>query len=150
MARFKIQIQDYKIQIQRDSVDEIQASGIWPVVDMWMFNAWWDYLPEDYGIRWQKWYRSQGKEGEEPPQNVKELFDVHERLMGSPSGSQESFDLIQEILKLHRDNYWYFIPAERYYYATFFTPRIQNVPTGMSDGLGVVQMHTMEFWYIDE
>ena len=42
------------------------------------------------------------------------------------------------------------IPAERSYYATFFTPRIQNVPTGMSDGLGVVQMHTMEFWYIEE
>ena len=27
---------------------------------------------------------------------------------------------------------------------------IQIVPTGMSDGLGVVQMHTMEFWYIEE
>ena len=136
--------------VYSQKVDDIQASGIWPVVDMWLFNAWWDYMPEDYGIRWQKWYKTQGVDGEEPPQEVKELFNVHERLMVSPSGSKESLKIIQEILKLHRDNYWYFIPAERSYYATFFTPRIQNVPTGMSDGLGVVQMHTMEFWYIEE
>jgi hypothetical protein len=119
-------------------------------VDMWHYVAWFDYLPENFGVLWQRWYLTQGAAGEEPPPEIKALFDTHEQLIAARSGSPESLALIQDILRMHRDNYWYFIPAERSYYATFFSPRIQNVPTGQSDGLGIIVMHSMEQWYIDE
>ncbi len=126
----------------------IQAGTGWPVVDMWRFAAWADYLPGDYGRLWQQWYRTQGQQGEEPPAEVKQLFANHEAYMAARPGTQPFRDAFGAILKQHREQHWFFIPVEQSYYATFFTTRMQNVPVGQSELMGIVTMHSMEIWYI--
>jgi peptide/nickel transport system substrate-binding protein len=129
--------------------NEIQAGTGWPVVDMWHFAAWSDYLPGDYGRLWQEWYRTQGKQGEEPPAEIKQLITNHENFMAARPGTQPFRDAIGAILDQHKEQLWFYIPVEESYYPTFFTPRMQNVPTGMSDLMGIVTMHVMELWYIE-
>ena len=140
---------DSTLRSERATANEIQASGIWPVVDMWHFAAWTDYLPGDYGILWQQWYNTQGKQGEEPPAEVKKLFANHEAFMAARPGTDDFRAARDAILGQHKDNLWYFIPVEQSYYATFFTKRIQNVPVGQQDLFGIVPMHLMEIWYIE-
>jgi peptide/nickel transport system substrate-binding protein len=140
---------DNALRGQRQTANEIQASGTWPVVDMWRFAAWSDYLPGEYGTLWSLWYRTQGKQGEEPPAEIKDLFKAHEAFMAARPGTQAFRDAFAAVLKLHRDNQWYFIPVEQSYYATFFTKRIQNVPVGQSELFGIAVMHMMEIWYIE-
>jgi peptide/nickel transport system substrate-binding protein len=129
--------------------NELQCGGGWPVVDMWHYAAWSDYLPGTYGRLWAQWYTTQGKQGEEPPAEIKELYKNHEAFMAARPGTQPFRDAFGAILKQQRDNVWYFIPAEQSYYATFFTKRIQNVPVGQSELFGIAVMHMMEIWYIE-
>lgn len=129
--------------------NEIQAGVGWPVVDMWGFAAWSDYLAGSYGRLWHQWFSTQGKQGEEPPAEIKQLYKNHETFMAARPGTQPFRDAFAAILKQHRENLWYFIPVEHSYYATFFTKRMQNVPLGTSEQMGIVTMHSMEFWYIE-
>jgi peptide/nickel transport system substrate-binding protein len=141
---------DGALRGQREQANELQADAVWPVVDMWVSASWYDYLPNHFAPLWNRWYNTQGKGGEEPPAEIKELFEAHEAFMVARPGTQQFRDARDEVLRLHKENLWYYIPVERSYYATFFTNRMQNVPVGQHDLMGIVTMHAMEIWYIEE
>jgi hypothetical protein len=114
--------------------------------------GWDDYLPLTYwGPLWTEWNNSDGELGEEPPPEVKDLYEAHGQFMSARIGTQDSSDALEAILRSYRDNIWTFNPVENSYYPTFWTRRIQNVPEGVrQDILGIVVMYSMEQWYIDE
>ena len=42
------------------------------VQPMWRDGTWTDYLPDaQWAPEWQRWYTTSGKEGEEPPADIK-------------------------------------------------------------------------------
>ncbi len=51
----------------------------------WLDDCNWPYIKDDYmgwqrsrwGIKWDDWMRTEGKEGQEPPDWIKELYDIH-------------------------------------------------------------------------
>jgi peptide/nickel transport system substrate-binding protein len=138
---------------ERTAANKIQATGIWAHHDIWGPAGFDDYLPHQnsWGQLWHEWFTSQGESGEEPIEEVKQLFDFHIDLMSAAPDSQEAQDALEAILKSYRDNIWSFNPVEHSYYPTFWTTRLKNVAEGIKeDVFGIVVNFSMEQWYIDE
>jgi peptide/nickel transport system substrate-binding protein len=135
---------------QRWTANELQATALWQHETIWSSAGWDDYLPGNYiGQLWHQWYMSQGKQGEEPPKEMKDLLDSHLKLQTAAIGSAESKAALEAIEKSYRDNVWTFNVVEDSYYPTFVTKKIQNVPIGQTDELGITIMYSMEQWYIE-
>lgn len=143
---------DWTLINQRVQANEVQATGVWAHEDIWPSAGWDDYLPHNqWGIEWSTWYVSAGANGVEPPQAVKDLYEAHNNFMVARIGSPESQAALAAIYQNYLDNVWVFSPVEESRYPTFFTPKIMNVPTGLSNEFkGIVINYSMEQWYIDQ
>jgi peptide/nickel transport system substrate-binding protein len=56
------------------------------------------------GLQWWNWYNSGGKAGEEPPQEVKRLFDLAEEFQTTLAGTDDYMRIGREILKMNVEN----------------------------------------------
>jgi peptide/nickel transport system substrate-binding protein len=56
------------------------------------------------GFRWAAWKSTDGAEGIEPPAEIKKLWDLAEKFIQYPMGSDESNRLGAEIVKIHTDD----------------------------------------------
>ena len=63
-----------------------------------------DYFNPGTGFGWAAWKESGGKEGTEPPADIKQLWDLSEKFLQVEMGSDESNRLGAEIVKIHVDN----------------------------------------------
>lgn len=148
---------DGTVATDRAQNNQIQAGGKNLSYPIWDSAVWTDYMPgDDYGPLWQTWYDSQGKDGEEPPDDVKLVFDEHEKMVAATPGSAKAKAAHDKIVKLHHDNLWYFCPVERHYAPTFWTPHVENVPKGgfnqklftKDETFGLLGIMSLEQWYL--
>jgi len=65
-----------------------------------------DYFSPGTGFEWAAWVASDGKEGTEPPDDVKRLYELVQEFMKYPLGSEESNRLGKEIVDIHVKNLW--------------------------------------------
>ena len=136
---------------QKMLANEVQGRAVWIHEDIWPSAGWDDYLPHrSWGVEWARYVTSQGEQGEEPPAEVLELYDLHTTFLKAPVGTQASADALQNLYTNIRDNYWTFNPVEESYYPTSTSVRIKNVPVGQVEEMGIVIMYSMEQWYINE
>lgn len=127
------------------------ATNIWAHEDIWRSGGWDDYLPGNFwGRQWAQWYNTNGNAGEEPRPEVKTLYDHHAAFIAATPGSPEAEAEMDAIYKSYRDNVWTFNVVEKSYYPTFFNAKLQNVPTGKYEGLGIVVMYSMEQWHFED
>lgn len=63
-----------------------------------------DYFTPGTGWDWAAWTSSDGAEGIEPPEYVKELYALAEEFLQYPLGSEESNRIGAEIVQIHSDN----------------------------------------------
>ena len=142
---------DMQLIDQHWQANELQGTALWAHQDIWPSIGWDDYLPGNrWGRLWAQWYSTNKKEGEEPPQEIKDLYDTHAKFMQATVGSAESTAALNAIYKSYQDNVWTFNVVEHSYYPTFFSKRVQNVPVGQYEGFGIVVMYSMEQWYLDD
>jgi len=59
-----------------------------------------------YCRQWAIWFNTDGKEGEEPPEEVKELYQWIEKWILSTPGTTEYIRLAQKIFDFHAENVW--------------------------------------------
>ncbi|MGQ9629958.1 MAG: ABC transporter substrate-binding protein [bacterium] len=91
--------------------NEIKASMHWANQPGWRNNAvsFYEYLPDQYrswGPAWRRWYDTGGKEGEEPPKEVKRLFELRDLIMRTVS-EEERKKATDEIYRLYYENiFW--------------------------------------------
>jgi peptide/nickel transport system substrate-binding protein len=132
--------------------NQIWSTLIWVHQPVWGSGGFPDYLPQEgWGPLWTEWFLTQGEGGEEPPDEVKKLYDYHIELLTVDSGSEQNQAALDKILKSHRDNIWNFQVAEEPYYPTFFSNRLGNVPQGVKqDTYGIITSFSMEQWFIKE
>ena len=98
---------------QRFKANELQATAGWAHETIWPSAGWDDYLPgNNWGRLWHQWYISAGKHGEEPPKEIKDLYDNHMKFMNAQSGSPESKAALDAIYKSYQDNVWTFHVVE--------------------------------------
>lgn len=60
----------------------------------------WQWAPE-----WALWLDTGGKQGNEPPAEVKRIREIHNQILGEPDEAKRNA-LIQEVFKIHMDQLW--------------------------------------------
>ncbi len=55
---------------------------------------------------WYNWLASGGKSGEEPPEEIKRLWEIYQKEAMSVVSEEERNALIREIMELHSENLW--------------------------------------------
>jgi peptide/nickel transport system substrate-binding protein len=57
---------------------------------------------------WRVWLDSNGAQGEEPPEEIKHLWQLVQDWLNTPAGTPEYEQLINEAIKINVDNLYYF------------------------------------------
>ena len=77
---------------QRRDANQLYVSLDWCDDCNWPFVKYYDIMPDSrtrWGRCWEDWMRTKGKEGTEPPDWIKDLFDINEKLSAiNPDGAQ--------------------------------------------------------------
>ncbi len=60
---------------------------------------------QHWAPQWGLWYQTNGEEGEEPPEDVKKLQSLYEKVLGEVS-TEKRIELQKEALALHAKNIW--------------------------------------------
>jgi len=113
-----------RVDLKEVSSDEYRAAGnnndldvtVWkndgiagPTVSQdstaWV-PAFGDYFNPGNGFEWAAWRASDGKQGVEPPASVKKLWDLSQKFIQVPLGSEQSNAIGAEVMKIHADNLW--------------------------------------------
>jgi peptide/nickel transport system substrate-binding protein len=113
---------------QRAEANELQATVFWSVQPMWGDGTWTDYVPDDrWGPLWRVWYNSNGEEGVEPPDEVKQLYDIYEgRIQAIPS-SEEDAALREQLYSLYNENLFFLNIVEKVKYAMIADADLGNI-----------------------
>ena len=79
--------------------------------------------------KWGLWYATGGKSGEEPPEDVKRIMQIHDEVLREPS-TEKRVKLIKEALAIHAKNLWVIgivreAPQSRFY---IINKDLGNVP----------------------
>ena len=80
------------------------------------------------GGPWAQWLASQGKEGEEPPAEVKQLADLAEKWKMTIPGSEEYLQLGKEMMKINLDNLYLIGTVGEIPGPTIVSSKLGNVP----------------------
>lgn len=121
---------DTTLQGQQASANELRASIIWSVQPMWPDGTWTDYVPTNrWGQAWERWYNTNGKEGLEPPAEVKRLYELHEGRIKAIPASAEDKALAEELYQVHHDNVFVLNIVEKVNYALVTNARLGNIQT---------------------
>ena len=114
---------------QRGPANEFQASVIWDVQPMWQDATWTDFTPtSNWGRLWALWYSTGGKQGEEPPAGVKDIYRIHEGRIQSLPASEEDKKLYAEMNKNYRENVWIIPLVEKAQHALVASTKLGNMP----------------------
>jgi peptide/nickel transport system substrate-binding protein len=58
------------------------------------------------GTGWRDWLESDGEEGMEPPEIIKELWETTEQWLAEPRGTEKYMELGKKILRINAENAW--------------------------------------------
>lgn len=121
---------DSQLMGQRIAANEVQAYIIWDVQPMWLEGTWTDYTPTNsWAPLWTLWYNTGGKQGEEPPAAVKDLWRINEGRIKAIPFSSDDKKLVEELYKSYAANLWILPLAEKVNYAMVSSTKLGNMPT---------------------
>ncbi len=107
----------------RNVANELKATIIWTHTPLWYAG---DVGQGFWGPLWDRWWRTNGKEGEEPPQEVKELYKlINEVLVSSPEDAIQAYDKVLNHIGQH---YWYFIHIQDVQQPIIANAKLGNIP----------------------
>lgn len=91
----------------RVNANEIQCTTIWTHTPLWYMG---DLGQNFWGRSWWLWWTTGGKQGEEPPQNVKDFYKADDDISVLPP--DQGIQKYEEVKKNLKDNLWYFVHIE--------------------------------------
>lgn len=122
------------------SANEVEISMMFshgPVLAMyndWGYDRW--------GRLWNLYYTTNGKEGEEPPADVKKFYKLVDSIKVLPNDeAQKAREQIREEMK---KNLWYFIPAEDVSQPVVINAKLKNVDDA---GFQIANSFAGEQWW---
>jgi len=86
---------------------EVGSHGRYPIRLMPPWH--WHGCCDMGGMDWRVWYESDGEEGKEPPQIIKDLFDVVAEWQAEPLGTDRYMELGREMIRINAENLWWFV-----------------------------------------
>ena len=102
------------------AANEIQATVLFDVSTLWYYQA---YTLDRWCPSWNSWLTTGGKQGEEPPQAIKDLHAKTAHILVVPPA--EGRQVAKECEKMIYDNIWYFPLSINHK-----QPRIENKKLG--------------------
>ena len=87
---------------------------------------------------WARWFASEGKEGEEPPDEVKKNYERWQKALRTPD-KQESIKLFKEILESQAENLWTIGTVGMAPHVVIIKNNLRNVPPKC--------LYTWDFYY---
>ena len=116
------------------------------------------YAPIQYGWEqntwplWAQWYTTSGTAGEEPPEHVRYLIDIYER-MQTTTDEDERIELGKELLRQQAENLWTLGTVGSAPFVIIVKNNLRNVPeTGWWgwDGYFGYPYHPEQFFFVQD
>ncbi|GGH75890.1 peptide/nickel transport system substrate-binding protein [Pullulanibacillus pueri] len=108
---------------QRNAANSLQCSMMWIDVNRWYEGSWGQ---DKFGVLWNKWDTTDGKEGEKPPKDVQHLYDLVNKLYQVPpeEARTEVYQQIKDEVNKHN---WFFSPIENVQQPVIVNKKLGNV-----------------------
>src|SRR5262249_10615586 len=103
-----------------------------------------------FGIKWKQWYNTGGKEGEEPPDWAKQMFDIAKEWKTVVPGSPRYVELGKELVKLNLENMTNIGTVGELPKPLVVSNRLHNVKTDMKTvhyNFGYIYPFRAELWF---
>ncbi|CAG7597762.1 hypothetical protein PAESOLCIP111_00172 [Paenibacillus solanacearum] len=107
----------------RRDANELQATMIWTHTPLWYMADWGQNF---WGRLWKLWLDTGGKQGEEPPADVKKFYDLVDKVSTSPPDA--AIKAIEDVKKEMGKNYWYFVHIENVKQPLIVSAKLGNIP----------------------
>jgi len=129
---------------QRTAANEVKATIFFASRPIWRIYE--DYLPWSgwWGVAWWNWYTTNGKEGEEPPKEIKRIFDLSGLIRAVAPDTPEEKKLLEELNSLIGDNLLFLPIAEKVKIPMIVSKRLGNVP---HKGFSIAANYSMEQFF---
>ncbi len=112
----------------RMAANRVKASVGWNHQPVWG-GPWDDFLPgREWGWQWDRWYKTGGEKGEEPPLEVKRLYEISEQVKAVEAGGQEYGELLDELANLMDENLFLLPLIGKTKHIMIANKRLGNVP----------------------
>lgn len=125
---------DYQYEMVRANQHDVTIWGSRMVGEQMerMINP---FVPSDgrnarTGMLWGRWYESDGEQGEEPPQVIKDLYG-HWETVQTTTDDQEREDALFEIVKSQAENIWFIGTVGMNPIPVIFNADIRNIPENL-------------------
>ncbi len=132
---------------QRQAANELMATVHWSSSDSWGASGTENYLPTMWAPLWDAWYRTEGESGEEPPEHIKELFEIHEATYEYLPGSPEGEAALQDLFDWWLEHFPKLILAESPLQPLIVSDRLGNVPH--SGNIHDANYSGEQFYFVD-
>jgi peptide/nickel transport system substrate-binding protein len=106
----------------RNTANELKATCIWTHTPLWQNG---DYGQGFWGPLWSRWWNTGGKEGEEPPEDVKKFYSLIDKIYQVPA--EESPKVNEEIRAEMGKHIWYFVHVENVKQPMITNAKLGNV-----------------------
>jgi peptide/nickel transport system substrate-binding protein len=123
---------DYTLFGQRRDANELYAAMDWSDDCNWPFIMYYDLLPNSriqWGQLWHRWMVTNGKEGVEPPDWIKDLYDINAELATTDPNGTAAPDLLQRFADWEMKWIPIFPIARDVHDPCIVPPNLRNVPT---------------------
>lgn len=118
---------DQQLWSTRREANQLQATMIWTHTPLWYMGDWGTGY---WAPVWDKWHSSGGKQGAEPPEAVKKLFQlIDEAAAATPEEAKKKIDQVKQEMK---NNIWYFIPISEVKQPLIVNAKLHNIPNDAS------------------
>lgn len=110
-------------------------------------------LSAQTGLPWYDWWITDGEDGEEPPEEVKDLFDMVEEWQTTLPESDEYLSLGKDILQIHLDNMWNIGILSAGPAPTVISCKMRNVPQITIQTFDYYRLYPFrpdQFFFVDE
>ena len=141
---------------ERTSINSVQWMG-WSCAPSYFQPTM--LLPEmpfrAWGVEWIRWNQTKGQEGEEPPEDVRRLFELVVQSMEAESIEHRA-ELLREAGKLHQKNIWVIGLAGMDERPSAVNPKMRNIPFDPAAPIGLNHQNASahaeytEQWYFEE
>ncbi|MEK3890523.1 ABC transporter substrate-binding protein [Bacillus sp. FSL K6-3431] len=91
----------------RNTANELKASIMWTHTPLYYMQDWGQGF---WGPQWDSWWKSGGKNGEEPPEEVKEFYTLMDKMNVSPP--EEAVAIMDTLREKMGENIFYFVHIE--------------------------------------
>jgi peptide/nickel transport system substrate-binding protein len=113
---------DGSLWAQRTAAGEHQATIYWSHTPLWYMG---DLGQSMWATLWQQWWTSGGKQGEEPPADVKSFFTKVSQISAAPP--EQGRKVYDEVRQMMNDNVYYLVPVESMMQPILANAKLANV-----------------------